>query len=68
MGYDRTVATNMVAKLWLRIQSKMKKIIKTAEIMKKMKTAGGYFNVMGIDGIVPVIGQLLCLFGIRCGK
>lgn len=35
---------------------------------EKMKTAGGYFNVMGIDGIVPVIGQLLCLFGIRCGK
>jgi len=33
-----------------------------------MRTLGGYFKVMGICGIVPVIGQLLCLIGLGGGK
>ena len=29
--------------------------------MKKDEKTGGYFNVMGIDGIVPVIGQCMSI-------
>lgn len=59
--YDKKVYHSHFSWLVNKVLGKLLRILHAKQIRRKMKTAGNYFVVMGVAGIIPVAGMLLGL-------